>query len=243
MQKVVITMDDKFNHGHCHEYAEVEITDQELKTKQTRMVTMDSLLRAISKSVIFEAEPVQLGKIPFGYFDAMVKMERGKFCADIVTVLPAGRQLMQYEQTRYDVCVPSLVFYIHICEERVGKTKVFAIKDKRPTEKSHLYRYPFGNVNSGSGDVCWGSNTLSEIKELKGVERIMTLFIQSPCNNDLYNSKNCVGVKDLPLRQLMEELKCKETFPEEYLMPIKNSRKAVTLKELLTWKIGGRCYE
>lgn len=240
MQKVVITMDDKFNHSHCHEYAKVEITDQELETKQMRIVTMDSLLKAISESVIQEAEPVLLGKIPFGYFDGMVKMERGKFCADIVTVLPAGRQLMQYEETRYDVCVPSLVFYFHVCEERVKQTKVFAIKDKRPTENSCLYRYPFGNVNSGTGNVCWGSNTLSKIKELKGVEKIMTLFIQSPCNNDLYNSENCVGVKDLPLRQLMEELKCKEMFPVEYLMPIKKERKTVTLKELLTWKIGGR---
>ena len=150
-------------------------------------------------------------------------------------MLPASMQMMQYENTQYDVCVPSLVFSFHVDTGRLEKTRVFVLKDDKPTGNSVLYRYPFGNVYD-DGRVCWGSNVFPDILEIKRLEMVMTLFIHSPCNSDLYNSEKCIGVKDIPLRELFEQLHNKQDFPEEYLMPIKKQRGNMCLKDLMTWK-------
>lgn len=185
------------------------------------MVEIGSLLKAFKKSVVETVELAPIGEIPFGYYNGAVGIINSKLKADIVTVLPASMQIMQYENTQYDVCVPSLVFSFHVDKGRLEKTRVFVLKDEEPTEKSVLYRYPFGNVYD-DGKVCWGSNVFPDILEIKRLEMVMTLFIQSPCNSDLYQSEKCIGVKGVPLRELFEQLHNKQNFPEEYLMPIKS---------------------
>ncbi len=187
------------------------------------MVEIGSLLKAFKKSVVETVELAPIGEIPFGYYNGAVGIINSKLKADIVTVLPASMQIMQYENTQYDVCVPSLVFSFHVDKGRLEKTRVFVLKDEEPTEKSVLYRYPFGNVYD-DGKVCWGSNVFPDILEIKRLEMVMTLFIQSPCNSDLYQSEKCIGVKGVLLRELFEQLHNKQNFPEEYLMPIKKQR-------------------
>lgn len=199
------------------------------------MVEIGSLLKAFKKSVVETVELAPIGEIPFGYYNGAVGIINSKLKADIVTVLPASMQIMQYENTQYDVCVPSLVFSFHVDKGRLEKTRVFVLKDEEPTEKSVLYRYPFGNVYD-DGKVCWGSNVFPDILEIKRLEMVMTLFIQSLCNSDLYQSEKCIGVKGVPLRELFEQLHNKQNFPEEYLMPIKKQRGKMCLKDLMTWK-------
>ncbi len=199
------------------------------------MVEIGSLLKAFKKSVVETVELAPIGEIPFGYYNGAVGIINSKLKADIVTVLPASMQIMQYENTQYDVCVPSLVFSFHVDKGRLEKTRVFVLKDEEPTEKSVLYRYPFGNVYD-DGKVCWGSNVFPDILEIKRLEMVMTLFIQSPCNSDLYQSEKCIGVKGVLLRELFEQLHNKQNFPEEYLMPIKKQRGKMCLKDLMTWK-------
>lgn len=235
MQRVEIIFDDQLNREQCLKCAHVTIINTEMDVKEERLVTIDSLMKAFGSSIIKETEMVPLGRMPFGYFDGAIRMEQGKFSAEVVAVLPASKQIVTYEKTKYDICMPSLVFSFKVQEERLAETKVFTIKDDIPKEKSRLYRYPFGNVFD-SGSVCWGNNCIPRIKDLKGLEMIMTLFIQSPCNDDLYNSEKCIGVKELPLRQLLQNLKDKNVFPEEYLRPIKNQKKAVTIKDVMLWK-------
>lgn len=238
MEKVVIVLDEQLNQRYCYERAFVQIIDQKTGIKKERIVTVESLVSAIKKSIVNETNPVLLGRMPFGYFDGAVSMKEEKFCADVITVLPASKQIVQYEGTRYDVCMPSLVFEFKIEKEVLAKTSVFCLKDKVPTEKSQLYRYPFGNVHS-SGSVCWGSNPIPRIRDLRGLEEVMTLFIQSPCNDDLYNSLECVGVENLSLRQLLEKIKNMDTFPEEFLMLLKKGQKVVTLEDKIIWKKKG----
>jgi len=174
--------------------------------------------------------------MPFGYYDAEVGEDEGKLCANVVTVLPASRQIMKYENTLYDICMPSLVFQFTISKEKVYSTKVYVIKDINPTDKSKLYRYPFGNVNM-NGSVCWGSNVLPSINELKKLESIMMLFIQSPGNADYFNAEKYCGHKDFTLRQLFEKLKDEESYPDDYLVAIKNgNNENMVLEDLMSWK-------
>ena len=234
MQDIAIYLNQNFNRSHGYDCANVVFTDEKGR-KNSKMVEMGSLLKAFQKSVVETGELTPIGEIPFGYYNGAVGIRNNKLKADIVTVLPASMQMMQYENTQYDVCVPSLVFSFHVDKGRLEKTRVFVLKDDKPTGNSVLYRYPFGNVYD-DGRVCWGSNVFPDILEIKRLEMVMTLFIQSPCNSDLYKSEKCIGVKDIPLRELFDQLHNKQDFPEEYLMPIKKQRGNMCLKDLMTWK-------
>lgn len=234
MQEIAIYLNENFNRSHSYDCANIVFTDKAGK-KSSKIVEIGSLLKAFKCAVKADVEQIPIGEIPFGYYDGAIGMRNSKLCADIVTVLPASMQMMQYENTKYDVCVPSLVFSFHVNKERLENTRVFTLKDEKPTEKSVLYRYPYGNVHD-DGRVCWGSNMFPDIREIKRLEMVMTLFIQSPCNSDLYHSEKCIGQNDVPLRELFEQLRNVQNFPEEYLMPIRKQRGNMCLKDLITWK-------
>lgn len=234
MEKIVITLDEEFNKDNRCECAKVVIIRKNGK-KKSRIVSMKSLLKAMGNSLILPKVSIAVGKIPFGYYDAQVSEEQGKFCADMIAVLPAGRQMIRYEDTLYDVSIPSLVFRFEVYREKITETDVYVMKDEVPTDKSCLYRYPFGNVNS-KGQVCWGRNKLPEIHDLKGLEEAMTLFIQSPCNSDYYSGDKCCGHAGLSLRELFEKIKDEDVYPEDYLLALKQGRKKMTLGDLVSWR-------
>ncbi len=234
MQEIVITLDEAFNQANCCECAKVVITEGNGK-KKSRIVSIESLLRAMQNSMVIPRVNIAVGKIPFGYYDAQVSEEQGKFSADMVAVLPAGKQMMRYEDTLYDVSVPSLVFRFEVVREKITTTDVYVMRDEKPTDKSRLYRYPFGNV-SMQGRVCWGRNTLPAIHDLKGLEEAMMLFIQSPCNTDYYKGEQYCGHKELSLRELFEKLKDEEAYPDDYLVGLKTEKGNMTLGDLVTWR-------
>lgn len=234
MGEIAIYLNETFNRQHSYDCANVVVTDNAGK-KSVKTVEVGSLLKALKCAVKLEAEQAPIGKIPFGYYDGAISIYSGKLCADIVTVLPASMQMMKYENTQYDVCVPSLVFSFHVNKGRMENTRVFTLKDEKPTEKSVLYRYPYGNVYD-DGRICWGTNSFPDIHEIKRLEMAMTLFIQSPCNSDLYRSEKCIGQKNVSLRELFEQLRNVQSFPEEYFVPIKKQRGNMCLKDLITWR-------
>lgn len=230
MREVVITMNEAFNQANCCECAKVTITGEYGK-KKSRIVTVESIMKAMQAAMLIKRTSMAVGKIPFG----QISEEQGKFCADMVAVLPAGKQMMRYENTLYDVSIPSLVFRFEVVREKIVQTDVYAMKDETPKDKSRLYRYPFGNV-SMTGRVCWGGNRLPDILDLKGLEEAMMLFIQSLCNSDYFKGKEYCGHAELSLRELFEKLKDEEAYPDDYLVALKNGRKNVTLGDLVSWK-------
>lgn len=234
MQDIAIYMNQNFNRSHCYDCANVVFTDEKGR-KNSKIVEISSLLKAFNSATVETVDMAPIGEIPFGYYNGAIAICHKKLKADIVTVLPASMQMMQYENTRYDVCVPSLVFSFHVDKGRLEKTRVFVLKDAKPADDSMLYRYPFGNVHD-DGEVCWGSNELPDIHEIKRLEMVMTLFIQGQCNSDLYHSEKCIGEKDVPLRELFEKLRNMQSFPEEYFMPMKKKNRNMRLEDLITWK-------
>lgn len=233
MNKVSIVLDERYNQSNCYECAKVTI-EEEGGQKRSRLVTISSLLMALTRSSVQKRTSIPIGKVPFGYYESEVGEDQGKLCATVITVLPASRQMIQYEDTMYDVCLPSLVFRFEVDCEMLKSTSVYVMKDETPSNKSKLYRYPFGNV-SMEGRICWGGNVLSRIKELKMLESVMMIFIQSPGNSDYFRGKEYCGHKDYTLRQLLEKLKDEETYPGNFLVPIKRNGKNVLLKDLNTW--------
>lgn len=234
VRRIEIVLDERYNRSNCYECAQVTMEGED-GVKQSRLVTVASLMEAFMKSAVQRHADIPVGRLPFGYYDAAVGSRDGRYCAEVVTVLPAGRQMIQYEETRYDICMPSLVFHFKVDGETISNTQVYVLKDEAPADSSKLYRYPFGNV-SREGLVCWGANRLPKIRELKNLEEAMMLFIQSRGNSDYFRGKEYCGHEDMTLRQLYEMLKDREEYPEEYLVALKQGRKGMRLRDLLRWK-------
>lgn len=160
---------------------------------------------------------LHVGKLPEGYYDAILdKDEMGFKC---LVVVPEGLKPIIYYSDIYMVPFPKLMFYFKVRTGILKESKVYALKSGRISDKTTLYKYPFGNVYDG-GKICWGGNVINGIYELRKVERIISTFFGSPTNDDLWGK--CINVpSDDPRRVqrgLLESLNMEKTFPEDILV-------------------------
>lgn len=231
MDKITIILDQSKNQKEYYECAEVVLEEKGMKKK--RFVTIQSVLEAFSKSSVENPKSIRIGKVPRGYYDGTIWTEKEKLYAKVLIVLPKSQQMMLYENTRYDVPIPTLLFYITVIKSKLNETKVFALKEERVTEQEPLFVYPFGNVNTNGGNVCWGSNKWKDIDCLKDLDEVVTLFLQSECNSDHYTAGESCTLIDTPLRALFERLKKQDQFPDKWLMGCKDHYSFKTVGDLL----------
>lgn len=186
-------------------------------TKINRKVTIESLTNALAGSIAKEWEYSRIGQLPRGYYDGKIYCDKEQLYAKIVTILPSGRQTMNYKGIQYEVGIPSLVFRFEISNSRLSGTYVYAIKDDKPNERTRLYYYPFGNVNLSDNRVCWGSNAFQVLHDLKQLNEYVALFIQTPCNDDYYRA-GASSTQETELQELFESLEAYQEFPDEWLV-------------------------
>lgn len=216
--KTFIEFDDEnFDGQYCHA-AHVRVIDN-CGVIQEKYVDIKELLQALSDSTVSENEMHRIGKLPQHYYDGVISREGGILNGKIVMIVPKGKRHTVYENTKYHIPFPTMLFYFEIVDERIDKTKVYALKGKRYRENSVLYNYPFGNVSLYAHTVCWGSNILPKINDLQTLDVICSLFYDSPSNNDYYTPKRSSSLDYSNLRGIYERLKDFEEFPEEILVP------------------------
>lgn len=164
----------------------------------------------------------RIGKLPNGYYDGSVCNSQ-KMSFQCVIVVPAGKRVIQYYETFYEVPYPATVFAFHVMEGRLHASEVFFVESNEPTDDDILYQYCFANVESGTGSICWGSNDLPELTCLKDCDKLVALFFGSPCNDDYYSrSRFASKVPEYcqTQRALYEHLKECEEFPFEILLSV-----------------------
>lgn len=211
-----IVIDTKESKKEMIDFARVLLSFEDGK-KVHRKVTIDSLIQALSGSVAREWDYSRIGQLPRGYYDGKIYRDSKKLNTEVVTILPRGRQIMNYKDNYYEVGIPSLVFHFVVKDNVLQKTCVYAIKDDIPDDGTKLYYYPFGNVNKGDNKVCWGSNTFRNIHDLKSLNEYVALFIQSPCNDDYYQM-GASTTQEIELGELFESLKAYQEFPVDWLV-------------------------
>jgi len=84
---------------------------------------------------------------------------------------------------------PKLIFSFSMRNNKILQCKIVAIKDEYFTQKSKIYRYPFGNVFSSS-NACWAEIKDMEIKDLHDLHGLVRLFFASPTNDHSYEREN-----------------------------------------------------
>lgn len=121
-----------------------------------------------------------------------------------------------YFDTIYkNVGIPKLIFAVKVYEEVIRDVYTVAVKDKVIHEDTALYHYPFSNVSTGNGHICFGSNKISSIKITSPImlHSIPDMFLSMPNNNDNYGN----NTSNMEYRMLLESLQDKE-FNDDYLM-------------------------
>ena len=141
--------------------------------------------------------------------------------------VPGQLQRMAYENGKDSGLVPypSLMFFFTVKEGKIDKSTVFAVKESKLqdiNDETPLYNYPYGNVSPFSGRICWGSNSLPKIKSFRELDTHVTLFINSPTNNDLFQPLSSVS-KDITLISLIKKQMKRKTFDNGLLVSARKS--------------------
>lgn len=192
-------------------------------------LTVQDFVKALSEATDKE-QLFRIGKLPRGYYDGGIyPLISDSF--QCVVVVPAGRRLVQYYDTTYDVPYPAAVFTFSVRQRRLNNSRVFFVDTDTPDDDSALYQYCFANVASETGKICWGANQLPELSCMQDCDKLVALFFGSPCNDDYYSySRFATGAPEYckTQRALYEKLCECETFPLEVL-----ASTGKTVKEIL----------
>lgn len=141
-----------------------------------------------------------------------------------VFFIPAGRQVLNYVGSSYIVPFPSLLFYFESDNGHLMDTRVFAVKIRDCSglgTDTPLYAFPFGNVESCGGKVCWGDTKHPRIQDISDFHGIISSFFGSEVNDDYYQSgKHIIPREEFRMqRGLLNHLaKLDGGFPDEYLV-------------------------
>lgn len=206
-------------YSYC--YVEKTLPDHRKLKKKVLIENLIPALRGNMESTFFYNK---LGMLPKNFLDAEIATFE-PLTAHIYLYIPEGIRRITYEQTVYEIPLPNMIMLLSVTDEKVTETEVFCILKDMTYEKvkkaictdqsMKYFTYPLGNV-SDSGDVCWGSNQLPDIKKLQDVEIIPSLFFDAPTNSDFYSEErtklHCENI-----RSLYDKLSGKKEFPYEIL--------------------------
>lgn len=186
------------------------------KNTDEKWIPMSDMLTLLMNSTTGNRY-VEIGELPFGYIRGAKDV--GTMDTFLVALkLPPEKRLLIYYDEDYLVPFPELLFEVAVKNGKVQSSKVFSILHKQG--KDLMASYPFGNVYA-DGRICWGTNNLPAISEMKQTELILGMFFGASTNNDLYpgGGGNAL-LKEAFTNQkgLILELVKRNKFPEKWLI-------------------------
>lgn len=186
-----------------------------------KKVNMRELFEKLIKADSQDKKTIRIGKLPNNFYDGTIyRDEYENIYADILIRLPKDKHYFKFEKTEFnELCYPSLLFFFRIEGSKIVESKLYAVKGK----DEQLYVYPYGNVNSNSGRICWGNISLPEISSLDKLDVVISKFLCSTTNNDYYEPGSSTKYKYNNLRQLVNQIGKYDEFPDRVLVKRKGT--------------------
>lgn len=226
--KTIITLDENQFSGRYSNAAKVDIIKKN-GTISTKYVDVGALVQALLDSKKGEIQYHRIGALPQGFYDGMIlRDDQGEISGKILVTASKRKTFIMFENTRYEACCPAFLFSFTVAKGRIGDTKVFAIKGTNWNQDTKLYNCPLGNVNTYDNRVCWGSNSLPSIDSLHKLDVAVSMFYDSPYNNDHFRPGVSIKWKCDNLREVLKRLEKLKEFPERLLVP-----SGIKIKDLL----------
>lgn len=147
-----------------------------------KSILLDTFLRAVTTSTVRREEKVRYN-LPQNTVSVATDGENTEL---IFFISKQVRPAIHNENT-YLIPYPPLLICISRNEykEEINRVFIFAIKDSFEEDRD-LYFFPFSNV-SNDGSVCFGSNKLPYVEDIKdNVKMVLDLFFSAPYNGDYY---------------------------------------------------------
>ncbi|EGT0690995.1 hypothetical protein ACSW9V_15385 (plasmid) [Clostridium perfringens] len=115
--------------------------------------------------------------------------------------------------------MPRMLIAIRLVNSVFNAMYVNVIKDSKVTLDTQMYEYPFSNVNSYNGHVCFGRNIFKQkFETVESMFRIINYFFEIPNTMETFNILNNSGA--FQFRELAELLADTE-FDDGLLVPKK----------------------
>lgn len=189
----------------------------------SKVLTQEQFANTLAQGTIKRKEEKLffLGKMPYGYVDAKIG---GEGTYDVLVLYPKKRYGVRYYKDTYRVPYPNVLYKFTVKRGVVQSKYCFAIKDsdlkKGLSSKTPLYAFPFGNVSSGSGSMCFGIIKMPNMLKMAYVDNLVSLFLSGDVNDDLY-SPSSNSTKNCKQFELFKFLENKKSFPDTLLCPVK----------------------
>lgn len=189
--------------SECSSLVEVEI-EEDNKEMIRRSMSYCDFYKCLNKAALNETM-FHLGKLPHGYVDSEISLMDPSTFTCVVRLSKEKRLLLYYGEV-FEVPFPELIFKFGIVSGNVTYSVCYACVDNQ------LYHYPYGNVHM-DGKICWGNIRIPSITTLADVDILVSLFLASATNDDLFISMNGCATQ----RALVAKIKHLEDFPINYL--------------------------
>jgi len=172
----------------------------------------------------------RIGLMPSGFIDAILVKDNTFMFFQYV---PGGLYpFVGRDEYCIEATYPHLLFAWYVVEGVLKDTYLYALKkplDDKGFLEQRVFLYPYGNVYSSSGRVCWGANVLTGIRNITDVSYHYMDFFTSKSNGDLFLQKRN-GMKLLEYVHTMDAgFQFDQLFP--FLMDTEKS--FITVKELI----------
>jgi hypothetical protein len=197
------------------ENGSVSVEDYKDGVKSYKVITPDSLLACLNKSML--RGMVSSGLLPRGCLSFTAHDNGDK---DVYILHPENMAEITYYGTSYiNFPLPKLVFGFHLTGEgRISRTRLGVVANEshlKPT--TPLYVYPFSNVNGIH--LCTGNNVLPKCTSLHTLTSLPYHILGMDNNNDHFKSSN--NKPGLELRDLFALLwdKPQEYYYSDILIP------------------------
>ena len=217
-KKTIITLDEGQFGGKYINAARVQVVENNGSILE-KYVDCDQLIEAMTASRRKGEMAFRIGNLPQGFYDGKICRDSiGRIKGKFLVTTDKRKTYITFEETRFVTCCPAFLFVFEIESGRVINTRVFSLKGKTWNDSTYLYNCPLGNVSVNTHNVCWGSNSLPYIDELQKLNIVVSMFYDSPCNNDWFSPGKSIKWKCDNLREVLKRLEEPEEFPERLLV-------------------------
>lgn len=175
-------------------------------------VPMDVYLKILGDASLSNmADLIQMPVLPEHYLTGKISSSKDTF--SVILFYPEEKRAIKFAEKHWYVPFPALVFRFVVKSGIVQAKSCFA-SSGAIDDDAILFSYPFGNVNSESGNICMGTIKGRHVQTMSDINIIVEDFFMSETNNDYYADNNATSYRQ---EELLSRLEKMEHFPVEWL--------------------------
>ena len=155
--------------------------------------------------------------------------------------IPAGIRYLNFAGEQLSIPYPSILMYLVAYAGVLETSYCYAVKEPtldKLSEETQIYAFPFGNVNPATGQICWGSNSMTSLWEFCDLHNAVITFFSSESNSDyVHPGESYVSGRYKSYPDMLRKLSTLKNFPNRILKPSKVVKNVGALLEQIERRV------